>query len=198
MHAFKRFHIQQVRRTLAWQAGALAALGATIASAMQAVWLWRFAPGAQIPFSARIFASSLAVAAFVGVSVHWLVSRALSPRQRLAGKDFRARLQVSDLPPQAILPAEIEPSVDGLRDVLVRHEKTLVLARSVYVDLNHDLRTPLHNLTLQAEVTLMARRSVEEYEALLRSNLEEFMRLATVADRTLRALRELASQTDAA
>lgn len=194
MQSFKKLRIPRVRRSLAWQAGGLATLGALAALTVQAVWQRGYAPAAQTPFITWNFAWSLVLALIVGLGVHYLVLRGMLPMRRLVAKGHR--VGIADLPPQKCVPTDFIPWVDALCAVLARHEKALELARSIYADLNHDLRTPLHNLTVQTEVTLMAHRSVEEYEVLLRSNLEEFMRLATVADRTLRALRELASQPD--
>jgi two-component system heavy metal sensor histidine kinase CusS len=49
----------------------------------------------------------------------------------------------------------------------------------------HDLRTPISNLLGQTQVTLSKPRSVEEYQSLLASNVEEFERLARMVENML-------------
>jgi two-component system heavy metal sensor histidine kinase CusS len=52
-------------------------------------------------------------------------------------------------------------------------------------DLAHDLRTPLNNLMVQTQVALGKQRSVEEYQGLLSSNIEEYERLARMMESML-------------
>ncbi|MFX5595177.1 histidine kinase dimerization/phospho-acceptor domain-containing protein, partial [Acinetobacter baumannii] len=52
-------------------------------------------------------------------------------------------------------------------------------------DLAHDLRTPLNNLMVQTQVALGKQRSIEEYQGLLSSNIEEYERLARMMESML-------------
>lgn len=189
--AFKNHQIMHGPRSLAWRTSALATLGTMAAVVVQSV----FAGSGQIaatPSLTWALIWALILPLIVGMCTHRLVSRSLSPMRCLAAKGDQTAFGIVHLSLSGGIPTEVQPLVDALRDVSSKHEETVAAVRSIYTDLNHDLRTPLHTLALQTEVTLIAPRSAEEYEALLRSNLEEFARLATATDRTLQALRELA------
>ncbi len=60
-------------------------------------------------------------------------------------------------------------------------------------DLAHELRTPLTSMMLQAEVTLAQERSLEVYQEVLGSSVEELERLSTLVERLL-----LLARTEAA
>ncbi|MFN8612273.1 MAG: heavy metal sensor histidine kinase [Vulcanimicrobiota bacterium] len=60
-------------------------------------------------------------------------------------------------------------------------------------DLAHELRTPLASMMLQAEVTLAQERSLEVYQEVLGSSVEELERLSTLVERLL-----LLARTEAA
>lgn len=92
---------------------------------------------------------------------------------------------------EADLPADLVPVIRRVEQLVSEHEQILDNARSISVGINHDLRTPLHVLILQTEVSLRSPRSATEYETLLRSNLEEFERLATALNELLRKLQTL-------
>ena len=46
------------------------------------------------------------------------------------------------------------------------------------IDANHELRTPIHNLLIQTQVTLGGEESLPTYRAVLQSNEEEYQRLS--------------------
>ena len=60
----------------------------------------------------------------------------------------------------------------------------------------HELRTPLTILKGEAQVALGRRRTVEEYEALLRSSLEEIDKLVQIIDELLLLARYESGETD--
>lgn len=93
-------------------------------------------------------------------------------------------------------PAEFVPLAKRVEVLLSAHERLLDRARSISIGINHDLRTPLHVLVVQTEVSLCSPRSVAEYEALLQSNMEEFQRLSAALNVTLRKLQALGRQSD--
>jgi two-component system heavy metal sensor histidine kinase CusS len=55
----------------------------------------------------------------------------------------------------------------------------------VTADMAHDLRTPIGNLLGQTEVALSQPRSVDDYQELLVSNLEELQRISRMSDNML-------------
>nr|WP_311530195.1 histidine kinase [uncultured Ralstonia sp.] len=88
-------------------------------------------------------------------------------------------------------PAELQSLAKRVEHLVSAYDRLLNSARSISSGLNHELRTPLHVLMLQTEVSLRSPRSVAEYEALLLSNLEEFKRLGAALNTTLTKLQAL-------
>lgn len=82
-------------------------------------------------------------------------------------------------------PAELQAMADSFNEVLERLQSSFSKLSQFADDLAHDLRTPLNNLMIQTEVVLSQARSVEEYQALITSNHEEFARLARMVDSML-------------
>ena len=82
-------------------------------------------------------------------------------------------------------PRELMPLVTGFTGMLVRLEDGFTQLRQVSADMAHDLRTPVNNLLGQTQVALGRPRGVDEYEALLASNVEELERLMRMSDNML-------------
>jgi two-component system heavy metal sensor histidine kinase CusS len=74
---------------------------------------------------------------------------------------------------------------DAFNGMLARLQDSFSRLSEFSADLAHDFRTPLSNLIGQTEVTLAQARNVEEYEALLESNLEEYDRLSRMIENML-------------
>ncbi|MBU5202616.1 two-component sensor histidine kinase, partial [Vibrio cholerae] len=55
----------------------------------------------------------------------------------------------------------------------------------VSTDMAHELRTPINNLLGETQVALQQHRSIESYQQLLASNVEELERLARMLDNML-------------
>lgn len=70
-------------------------------------------------------------------------------------------------------PAEIETLGASLNDMLARIEASSNHMRTFSAFLAHELRSPLQNLIGETQVTLLSRRDPDEYEDLLRSNLDD-------------------------
>lgn len=83
------------------------------------------------------------------------------------------------------VPSEVQDLVHAFNAVLDRLQDSFARLSQVSADLAHDLRTPLYNLSMQTQVALSQRRTVDEYQALLTSNLEEFERLTRMAENML-------------
>lgn len=105
-----------------------------------------------------------------------LVARSASEitAQRLGG-----RLKVDDAP------LEFREMVHSFNLMLDRLEDSFQRLSRFSSDLAHDLRTPINNLMVETQVTLGQRRSVQEYEELLVSNVEEYERLSRMVESML-------------
>lgn len=77
-----------------------------------------------------------------------------------------------------------------LNDMIGRLEKSFADMQQFTADAAHELRTPITVMRSEAEVTLRAPRTAEEYRKSLESLLEEFERLTNLADQLLYLCRE--------
>ncbi|KAA1013761.1 heavy metal sensor histidine kinase [Paraburkholderia panacisoli] len=85
----------------------------------------------------------------------------------------------------ARVPSELVALVASLNAMLERVDQGFQRLSRFTADLAHDMRTPLANMRGAAEVALARPRSVDEYEALLASNLEECDRLSRMIENVL-------------
>ncbi|WP_312359091.1 heavy metal sensor histidine kinase, partial [Stutzerimonas balearica] len=130
---------------------------------------------------------ALSVGALLASVLGWLISRrALRPvrqltRQALAIDVQHLHLRLDD----STVPSELEPLRAALNQMLGRLEQGFVRLSRFSEDLAHEMRTPLGNLMGQTQQLLHRARSVEDYQALLASNQEEYERLARMIDNML-------------
>ncbi|MCF5724227.1 heavy metal sensor histidine kinase [Pseudomonas syringae] len=82
-------------------------------------------------------------------------------------------------------PKELLPMIDAFNTMLERLAKGFVQLGQVSTDMAHELRTPINNLLGETQVALQQHRSVESYQQLLASNVEELERLARMLDNML-------------
>lgn len=125
----------------------------------------------------------VAVMALLGFAV---VRRGLAPLGRIttaAGDITPNRLNQRLDIDQA--PAEIADLARAFNHMLNRLQEGYERLSQFSADLAHDLRTPIGNLMVTSQVVLAQPRPVEEYQALLASNLEEYERLARMAESML-------------
>ncbi len=80
--------------------------------------------------------------------------------------------------PEADVPPELAELVTAFNAMLGRLEQSFQRLSDFSADLAHELRTPIHTLRMQTEVSLAKPRSDDEYRDLLASNLEEYERLS--------------------
>jgi len=80
--------------------------------------------------------------------------------------------------PEADVPPELAELVTAFNAMLGRLEESFQRLSDFSADLAHELRTPIHTLRMQTEVSLAKPRSDDEYRDLLASNLEEYERLS--------------------
>jgi two-component system heavy metal sensor histidine kinase CusS len=115
-----------------------------------------------------------------------LVRRALRPLRRISQEAGRitadglsTRLDENQTAPEL---HDLSVSLNGM---LARLQRGFELLSHYTENLAHDLRTPVNNLRGQTEVALSRPRSVEDYQALLASNLEEYERLTRMIENVL-------------
>lgn len=82
-------------------------------------------------------------------------------------------------------PAEIADLARAFNHMLDRLQDGYERLSQFSADLAHDLRTPISNLMVESQVMLARPRTVEEYQTLLASNIEEYERLARMAESML-------------
>ncbi len=82
-------------------------------------------------------------------------------------------------------PAELSNLADAFNNMLHRIEQGVIRLSQFSGDLAHELRTPINNLSGEAEVTLSRPRSNEEYRKTIESSLEEFSRISRMINNLL-------------
>lgn len=134
---------------------------------------------------------NLLIALSIGVAAMALfgfavVQRGLAPLGRvtaaagsITSSQLDQRLDIAQAPSEIV---ELARALNGMLDRLQEGYERL---NQFSADLAHDLRTPISNLMVASQVMLAHPRSVEEYQALLASNIEEYERLARMAERML-------------
>lgn len=125
-----------------------------------------------------------ALGVFIVALLGYMVSRiglrplgALSKQaQQLAPGDHGQRLDTK------ALPKELQQLASSFNGVLERQQIAWRQLESFNADVAHELRTPLTNLIGQTQLGLSRRRSHDELEELLGSNLEELERMTSIVN----------------
>lgn len=133
-----------------------------------------------------IFAAAGLGALFVGLLGHLVVRRAMRPVEGL-GRQI-ARIEAHRLDERLDLrdgPHELHEIATAVNRMLDRLERAFSRLSRFSSELAHDMRTPLANMINASQVTLGRRRSADEYEALIGSNLEECERLQRMTENML-------------
>ncbi|NNP69949.1 heavy metal sensor histidine kinase [Acinetobacter sp. Ac_5812] len=76
------------------------------------------------------------------------------------------------------IPIELAPLATAFNDMLDRLEISVDKLSAFSSDLAHEIRTPINNLMMQTQVSLTKPRTLEQYQDVLFSNLEEYEHLA--------------------
>src|SRR5690625_3874171 len=92
--------------------------------------------------------------------------------RRIGSDQLHTRLE-----PDAV-PRELAELAVSFNEMLGRLEDVFQRLSAFSGDIAHELRTPITNLKTQTEVALSHARSVEQYQEVLYSNLEEYERMA--------------------
>ncbi|WP_020657071.1 heavy metal sensor histidine kinase [Massilia niastensis] len=137
------------------------------------------------------YAGTLVIAVAVGAGLATvlgfvIVRRGLRPLHDVISKanDISAHRLKTRLSVDAV-PAELREAGVALNAMLDRLEEGVQRLSGFAADLAHDMRTPINNLMVETQVALSRPRNVEEYQALLASNLEEYDRLSRMIENTL-------------
>lgn len=131
----------------------------------------------QVDFRFAILAAAL-LTAIVGALV---VRHGLHPVRDMARAAGRISAgQLAKRIPEQKVPPELAELVTAFNAMLGRLEESFQRLSDFSADLAHELRTPIHSLRMQTEVSLSKARHADEYRDLLASNLEEYERLARI------------------
>jgi two-component system heavy metal sensor histidine kinase CusS len=139
---------------------------------------------ASYRLSVYILASIAAI--FLALVGYLLLHRGLLPLRRLArhAEGIGVGNLAERLDSQGV-PTELLPMIESFNTMLERLAKGFVQLGQVSTDMAHELRTPINNLLGETQVALQQDRSIEHYQHLLASNVEELERLARMLDNML-------------
>ncbi|WPN96506.1 heavy metal sensor histidine kinase [Pseudomonas sp. MUP55] len=139
---------------------------------------------ANYRLSVYILASIAAI--LLALAGYLLVHRGLLPLRRLArhAQGIGVGNLAERLDSQGA-PRELLPMIESFNTMLERLSKGFVQLGQVSTDMAHELRTPINNLLGETQVALQQQRSIEGYQQLLASNVEELERLARMLDNML-------------
>lgn len=139
---------------------------------------------ARYRLNVYLFASVAAI--LLALSGYLLVHRGLLPVRRLArhAQGIGVGNLTERLDSQGA-PQELLPMIEAFNAMLDRLGKGFVQLGQVSTDMAHELRTPINNLLGETQVALQQNRSIEAYQQLLASNVEELERLARMLDNML-------------
>jgi len=113
----------------------------------------------------------------------FLANKALKPVDHITQT---ARLITSHNLNQRIKPLKVKDEISRLietfNEMISRLDQSFRQIKQFSADASHELKTPLTILKGEVEVTLRKERSSEEYEQILRSNLEEINRMSCIVE----------------
>ncbi|MGH8787812.1 MAG: heavy metal sensor histidine kinase [Cupriavidus necator] len=121
-----------------------------------------------------------------GVLGYAALRNGMAPLRRMAAGTRAVTFTSGALPVDpSLLPAELNELALALQHMIERLRERYERLSQFSADLAHDFRTPINNLLGQTQVALASDRSVEEYQALLVSNVEEYERLGRMIENML-------------
>jgi two-component system heavy metal sensor histidine kinase CusS len=133
-------------------------------------------------FAIALVAISLCGIAAVTALGYWVSRFGLRPLARLCGgaRALSPRNLSQRLPSPAA--SELVSLTNSFNGALDRLEAAYAQLEGFSADVAHELRTPIGNIIGVTQVALTRRRSVEELEETLQSNLEELERLRAIVN----------------
>ncbi|HUU98069.1 MAG TPA: heavy metal sensor histidine kinase [Phycisphaerae bacterium] len=137
--------------------------------------------------------SAAAILAMIGGRI--LASRSLRPVGTMATAARKISVEnLTERLDRSGTGDEVDCLAQTFNDMLTRLEKQVTQLRQFTADAAHELRTPLAALRGNAEVALSGRRPADELRAVLADAIEEYDRLARIADDLLLLARADAGQ----
>jgi two-component system heavy metal sensor histidine kinase CusS len=103
---------------------------------------------------------------------HRPLHRMVEQIRHISANDLNTRLSADTVP------AELTELAESFNELLQRMEEAFDRLSNFSDDIAHELRTPVTNLMTQTQVALSQARSVEAYQEILYSNIEEYERMA--------------------
>ncbi|TWI50504.1 two-component system heavy metal sensor histidine kinase CusS [Pseudomonas duriflava] len=130
------------------------------------------------------FWAGLVFSALASALLGWVVvRRGLRPIQHVtevaasvSAKSLKERI------PTEPIPQELQQLVFSFNAMLARLDDAFMRLSNFSADIAHELRTPVSNLMTHTEVALSRKRTLNEYEDNLHSNLEELQRMSRMID----------------
>lgn len=137
--------------------------------------LWRYMQASFLTFLLSVV--------LAGVAGAWTASRGLRGLREVVNQARHIDFPAGKSPIRMEgAPIEVREVGSALNRMLRRIDHGLRNMRTFTAGLAHELRSPLQNLIGETEVTLLAPRAVDDYQRLLRSNLEELHDLSDAVD----------------
>jgi two-component system heavy metal sensor histidine kinase CusS len=134
----------------------------------------------------RVVAAVVAAFLVIALLGYWVMRRELRPLRRMAAEaavitpsTLATRLSEQDAP------QELQQLIVSFNAMLSRLNEGYQRLTQFSADLAHEIRTPVGALMGQCQVALYQSRSVEEYETLLSSNMEELERISRMVENIL-------------
>lgn len=134
----------------------------------------------------RVIAAVIAAFTTIALLGYWVMRRELQPLRRMASEaaaiaphTLTTRLSEQDAP------QELQQLIMSFNAMLDRINEGYERLTQFSADLAHEIRTPVGALMGQCQVALYQPRSVEEYETLLSTNLEELERISRTIENIL-------------
>jgi two-component system heavy metal sensor histidine kinase CusS len=127
------------------------------------------------------------LAPLLALAGRWVAAHGLAPLARISGaaRSITPTHLSARLPLTPPWPDELKELVQVFNAMLGRIEEAFARLSRFSVDLAHELRTPLANLSGELEVCLMRPREAVDYRAALESGLEECRRLNVLIENLL-------------
>ena len=132
----------------------------------------------------RWFWIGLLISAIASAALGWVVARrGLAPLQQItqvvasmSARSLKERIPLESPPP------ERQPLIASFNAMLARLDDAFVRLSNFSADIAHELRTPVSNLMTHTEVVLTKKRTIEDYQENLCSNLEDLKRMSRMID----------------